>query len=49
MLRRVSNLEGVYYLAYASILKMEATRSSETPVNFHWTTRRYIPEVGNFS
>jgi hypothetical protein len=31
-------------LAYSSTLKMEATCSSETMVDFHRTTRRYIPE-----
>jgi hypothetical protein len=31
-------------LAYSSILKMEAICSSETLVDFHPTTRRYIPE-----
>jgi hypothetical protein len=31
-------------LAYSSTLKMETTRSSETFVDFQWTTRRYIPE-----
>jgi hypothetical protein len=30
-------------LAFSSILKMEAVRSSETSVNFYWITRRYIP------
>jgi hypothetical protein len=32
-------------LAYSSTLKMEATCSSETSVDFQRTTRRYIPEV----
>jgi hypothetical protein len=31
-------------LAYSSTLKIEATCSSETSVDFQWTTRRYIPE-----
>jgi hypothetical protein len=31
-------------LAYSSTPKMEAMCSSETPVDFHRTTRRYIPE-----
>jgi hypothetical protein len=31
-------------LAYSSALKMEATCSSEAPVDFQWTTRRCIPE-----
>jgi hypothetical protein len=31
-------------LAYSSTLKMEATCSSETSINFQWTTWRYIPE-----
>jgi hypothetical protein len=31
-------------LAYSSTLKMEATRSSETSVDFYRTTWRYIPE-----
>jgi hypothetical protein len=34
----------VTFLTYSSILKMEATCSSEKSVDFHWTTRRYIPE-----
>jgi hypothetical protein len=34
----------VSYLAYSSALKMEATYSSETLVEFQRTTRRYIPE-----
>jgi hypothetical protein len=32
------------YLAYSPTLKMEATCSSETSVDFQRTTRRYIPE-----
>jgi hypothetical protein len=28
----------------SSVLKKEATYSSETLVDFHWTARRYIPE-----
>jgi hypothetical protein len=32
-------------LAYSSILKMEATYSSETSVGFQRTTRCYIPEL----
>jgi hypothetical protein len=31
-------------LAYSSILKMEAIRSSETSIDFHRTTRHYIRE-----
>jgi hypothetical protein len=31
-------------LVYYSTLKMEATRSSKTSVDFQQTTRRYIPE-----
>jgi hypothetical protein len=31
-------------LPYSSILKMEATRSSEKLINFQWATWRYIPE-----
>jgi hypothetical protein len=31
-------------LAYSSTVKIEATCSSETSVEFHRTTRRYIPE-----
>jgi hypothetical protein len=31
-------------LAYSSTLKVDATSSSETSVNFQRTTRRYIPE-----
>jgi hypothetical protein len=31
-------------IATCSILKMEVTFSSETSVDFQWTTRRYIPE-----
>jgi hypothetical protein len=34
----------VSYSAYSSTLKMEATCSSETSVDFQLTTRRYIPE-----
>jgi hypothetical protein len=30
--------------AYSSTLKMEATYSSETSVDFQWTTLRYVPE-----
>jgi hypothetical protein len=33
-------------LAYSSTLKMEATCSSETSIDFRRTTRRYIPEDG---
>jgi hypothetical protein len=33
-------------LAYSSILKMDATCSSEASVEFQRTTRRYIPEDG---
>jgi hypothetical protein len=36
--------ELIYCLAYSSVLKMEPTYSSETSVNFHLTTRHYIPE-----
>jgi hypothetical protein len=36
--------ELVYCLAYLSTLKMEAKFSSETSVDFEWTTLRYIPE-----
>jgi hypothetical protein len=36
--------ELVSYLAYSSILKMEAICTSEMPVDFQHTTRRYIPE-----
>jgi hypothetical protein len=35
-------------LAYSSTLKMEATFSSETSVDFQPTTRRYIPEDRTF-
>jgi hypothetical protein len=31
-------------LAYSSTLKIEAMYSSETLVDFQWTTRRYISE-----
>jgi hypothetical protein len=31
-------------LAYSAILKIEAVRSSKTPVNLYRTTRRHIPE-----
>jgi hypothetical protein len=34
-------------LIYSSVLKMEATCSSETSVEFQRTTRRYIPEDTN--
>jgi hypothetical protein len=33
-------------LAYYLILKMEAICSSETPVDFQWTARRYKREDG---
>jgi hypothetical protein len=33
-----------FLLTYASTLKIEAMCSSETPVEFQWTTQRYIPE-----
>jgi hypothetical protein len=36
-------------LAYSLMLKMEAIYSSETSVNFQWTTRRYIPEDSKYS
>jgi hypothetical protein len=36
-------------LAYSSILKMEATCSPETSVDFQQTTLRYIPEYRTFS
>jgi hypothetical protein len=35
-----------FFLAYSSTLKMEATYSSETSVDFQRTTERYIPEDG---
>jgi hypothetical protein len=35
----------VYRFVLSSILKMEATCSSETSVDFHWTTQRYNPEA----
>jgi hypothetical protein len=41
------NFTQVSCLAYSSTLKMEATCSSETSLDFHWTTRRYIPEDRN--
>jgi hypothetical protein len=31
-------------LAYSCILKTEAVRASETPVNFYQTTRSHIPQ-----
>jgi hypothetical protein len=34
----------VSYLTYSSTLKIEATYSSETSVEFHRTTWRYIPQ-----
>jgi hypothetical protein len=34
----------VSYMANSSNLKMEVICSSETPINFHWTTQHYIPE-----
>jgi hypothetical protein len=34
----------ISYLAYSLILKMEVIYSSETLVNFQWTTQRYILE-----
>jgi hypothetical protein len=36
--------ELVSYLTFISTLKMEAIFSSETSVDFHLNTRRYIPE-----
>jgi hypothetical protein len=38
----------VPYLAYISILEIQATFSSETPAGFRRTKRRYIPEDRNF-
>jgi hypothetical protein len=40
--RRIFTL--VSCLAYYSKLKIEATCSSKTSVDFQWTTRRYIPK-----
>jgi hypothetical protein len=37
-----------WFLAYYSALNIEMTYSSETSVDFHWTTRRYIPEARLF-
>jgi hypothetical protein len=34
----------IYCSGYCSTLKMEAIYSSETSVDFQWTTQRYIPE-----
>jgi hypothetical protein len=34
------------YFAYSSTLKMESICSSETSVDFHRTTRRYVAEDG---
>jgi hypothetical protein len=34
----------VYYLVHSINLKMEVIRSSETSVNIHVSTRRYIGE-----
>jgi hypothetical protein len=39
----------VAYLACSSTLKMEATRSSETWVEFHGAARRYIAEDRTFN
>jgi hypothetical protein len=39
----------VSYLAYSSILKMEATYSSEISVDLQRTTRRYFAENGVFN
>jgi hypothetical protein len=33
-----------FSLAYSLTMKMEATYSSETSVDFHLTTRRYVPQ-----
>jgi hypothetical protein len=33
----------IFCLGYSSTLKMEASCSSETSVNFQWTARHYIP------
>jgi hypothetical protein len=42
--QRLLSATMVYCLAFSSTLKMEATCSSETSVDFQRTTRRYIPE-----
>jgi hypothetical protein len=34
----------LYHTTFNLILKMEAKCSSETPIDFHRTKRRYIPE-----
>jgi hypothetical protein len=34
----------IYWFAYSSTVKMEATCSTETPVDFQLTTLRYTPE-----
>jgi hypothetical protein len=46
--KRISSFTLVSCSAYSSTLKMEATCSSETSVDFHRTTRSYIPEVRTF-
>jgi hypothetical protein len=35
------------YLTYSSNLIMDPTSSSEMCVDFHWPTRRYVPEEGS--
>jgi hypothetical protein len=35
---------GAYCLHHQGALMMEAVRTSETSVNFNWTTQRYIPK-----
>jgi hypothetical protein len=47
--RRTCRLHSQHNLAYSSTLKMEATCSSETSVDFQRITRRYIPEESKFS
>jgi hypothetical protein len=44
--REAGNMQSkpIYCLAYSSILKKDATWSSETSVDFQWTTYRYVPE-----
>jgi hypothetical protein len=49
MVKKLSNQKNLredmkFYLAYSSTLKMEATCSLQTVVDFQRTTRRYMPE-----